>query len=291
MSDDRRLAKTLFDASLDLARSRYLTRLGGVYDFLTVPTRRHSDPPALQEARRLYESGRYAEWVLHLCNTTWFPRFPVEHPLATMLRKDPSIAKRDPGVVDMLLRYLRDAGVTPDDVEAVALLPGKINQHMNGFATWMNGGLRLIDGDGVVTSLPVLTDYAPVVPGPYVVGGGDKFLAKVARTQFSISRPGDKGVDLVARAASGQPVVGEAKLLTDIGGNQDKSLAELVAFLREGGSGDRATRIAIVDGQFWLYFVGGSTKRWARAEGLRQNVQQGKLVLSALLVPELLQSL
>jgi hypothetical protein len=80
-----------------------------------------------------------------------------------------------------------------------------------------------------------------------ILGGNDAVLLNFAKINFNYNK--DKGLDFIGRF-NGKYVLGEAKFITDIGGNQDKSYVDIISTLTADYNG--AISVGIVDGISWL---------------------------------------
>ncbi|MDI9356446.1 MAG: hypothetical protein QM536_05420 [Chitinophagaceae bacterium] len=80
-----------------------------------------------------------------------------------------------------------------------------------------------------------------------ILGGNDAVLLAFAREKFGYNK--GKGLDFIARFNK-KYVLGEAKFITDIGGNQDKSFVDIISTINANYKG--VVSIGIVDGIPWL---------------------------------------
>lgn len=127
------------------------------------------------------------------------------------------------------------------------------------------------------------------MPGPWAIKGkNDKELGDIAR-RLNVERRSNKGVDIVARATSGIPVVGEAKRLCGSGGGQDKSIDEVMGFIEYQTPG--ALRIGVVDGSIWPRYASGQGGSERMRHVYQQASGRGNVVLSALLLPHFLRNI
>lgn len=80
-----------------------------------------------------------------------------------------------------------------------------------------------------------------------ILGGNDAVLLQYAYQNFGYRK--EKGLDFIGRF-NGKYILGEAKFITDIGGNQDKSFVDIITTLNADYNG--AVCIGILDGIPWL---------------------------------------
>ena len=93
-----------------------------------------------------------------------------------------------------------------------------------------------------------------------ILGGNDGVLLQYANKHFGYNK--EKGLDFIGRF-NGKYILGEAKFITDIGGNQDKSFVDIITTLNADYNG--AICIGILDGIPWLtdkskYYTAITTK-------------------------------
>lgn len=286
MHDPILTAKDFFDRSIRLANEDYLDRLDAVYAFAGVAIR----PAALRDIMTLaghWDAGRHEEVVREFLDKGRFRKFPVEHPLATLLRDYPRVILNNPQAVRKLTAYIVSMGLSGQDLADRLLEPAAPSRKTNGFHTWSQAGLPLMV-NGAKTRVPVQSEVDNNIPGPYIVRGADDNALEVrARRYLGVER--EKGIDLLARARSGIWCIGEAKLVTTTGGGQNKSMDELVNFFKLQRPGVLA--VAILDGYPWHKLATSGWRGDARIVALYNEVAKGNLVVSALLIPALLEAL
>lgn len=164
--------------------------------------------------------------------------FPVKDSYVPYLRQDPGAIDRNPATVQRLCGRLYELNLkgTYDGCSA----PIETNQQIGAlFGRWVRSG---------VLGVPLLTAEAFAAnKGNAVLEGGDAELVQFARTRLGYSR--DKGLDFVGRFNK-KYVIGEAKFVTDKGGNQDKSMDDVIAVVSDANVD--AVAIGIVDGVVYI---------------------------------------
>ncbi len=80
-----------------------------------------------------------------------------------------------------------------------------------------------------------------------ILSGNDAVLLSYANENFGYNK--EKGLDFIARF-NGKYILGEAKFISDISGNQDKSFIDIITTLEANYNG--AICIGIIDGIPWL---------------------------------------
>ena len=112
-----------------------------------------------------------------------------------------------------------------------------------------------------------------------ILDGSDSVLKQFAQEHLNYHR--DKGVDLIARF-NGKYVLGEAKLLTDMGGHQNSQFHDAITTLEEKNV--NAVLIAILDG---VLYVKGRSKMFR----FISNQYSDKRIMSSLVLREFLYQL
>lgn len=250
-------------------RSFALVETGGYLDKMVeiyppvLPGPRHIAEARLDAVRDALE---HPDDAALLRTVLQFRRFPFNHPYVSFLRESPHEIARNPVVVGVISRHLREMGL--EEVVEGLRKPKELNRGMGPmFRTWLE------------RQYPFASDPAAleVSPEPVVFLGGSE--EKLRRFANDIGCGIQKRPDFVARAG-GRYVVGEAKWVGTGGGNQDRGFDD--AMKLASSSFPRATTVAVLDGIVWVRESGQMAKRLANFSGN---------ALSALLLRDFLESL
>lgn len=287
--DKNAIARHYFEESLKIARSgHYIVDLNTVYPVNAPGYQTYTDPAALRAVMSALERNDFKTAATLLLDKSRFPRHPLGSWVTTMLRNHPE--QRNPGTINLAAADLRNRGVTPDLIEAACLLPSQANRKTTGFKDWSKAGMPQA---GEMIAIKKTWD---ATEGPWLVARSDTSLTQEAR-KAGVVREGGKNMDLLAKSAHGLVVWGEAKLASDAGGNQDKSIRELLAL---AGS-KSALPVAVLDGDPWLKMslldkISARNERDRKSLNLLRQVShaaqaEGCVFVSALLIPDLLRTL
>jgi hypothetical protein len=165
-------------------------------------------------------------------------KFPIKNSYVSFLRKDAASLLRNPQTVNRLAGSMYEMGL--GRLYEKCTEPKETNTQMRPmFTRWLNSkALGLI---------PVNLDTFLSNNDNAILGGDDAILLNYANKYFGYSK--EKGLDFIGRF-NGKYILGEAKFITDIGGNQDKSYVDIISTLKADYNG--AICIGILDGIPWL---------------------------------------
>jgi hypothetical protein len=281
------LSQTYFARSLACAKSSdYVARLNAIYPVRATQSRFRTDPEALADVMAYLRADNYDAAARVMLDKVKFPRFPLPTWHSTIFRNHPG--QRTDEAIAIVAKYLRCAPLTAEYVEQFCSMPPQANRQTTGFHDWVAAGANLGRGTG----FPVKYFWDDT-DGPWLIRGDDAHL-KIEARQAGIYRDGGKGLDLLAKSVGGQVVWGEAKLLSDTGGNQDKSLRELLGL----GQSKDGVPVAIIDGDPWLKMLilkdlpmDGEDKNAALLHQIHKSAMSGAIFLSALTLPDLLRTI
>jgi len=194
-----------------------------------------------------------------------FRRFPFNHPYVSFLRQSPQEILRNPVVVGVICRRLRDMGV--EGVLDGLQKPKELNRQMGPmFSTWLQRQYPFSPNPDL---------FQASLEAVVFLGGSGEMLRRFANNIGC----GIKQPDFLARVG-GRYVVGEAKWVGTGGGNQDRGFED--ALRLASASFPRAVTVAVLDGIVWVRGRGGQSRRLANFSGN---------ALSALLLADFLESL
>jgi len=165
-------------------------------------------------------------------------KFPIKNSYVSFLRKDNASLLRNPQTVNRLAGSIYQLGL--NKLYEKCTEPKETNTQMGPmFSRWIqNKSLGIV---------PVNLETFLSNNDNAILGGNDAVLLAFAREKFGYNK--EKGLDFIARFNK-KYVLGEAKFITDIGGNQDKSFVDIISTINANYKG--VVSIGIVDGIPWL---------------------------------------
>lgn len=165
-------------------------------------------------------------------------KFPLKNSYVSFLRKDPSSLLRNPQTINRLAGTLYEMGLSR--LYEKCTEPKETNTQMGPmFSRWVQNKSLGIK--------PVALDIFLSNNENAILSGNDAVLLDFAQGHFDYNK--EKGLDFIARF-NGKYILGEAKFITDIGGNQDKSFVDIISTLQADYNG--AISVGIIDGIPWL---------------------------------------
>jgi hypothetical protein len=223
------------ELSIEYANQRsYLDDLFQVYP--TIPEGiRDINQNRWEEIEIAFKNQDNFEMIGHLLK---LKKFPLKNSYVSFLRKDPTSLYRNPQTVNRLAGSIYEMGLSR--LYEKCTEPKETNTQMGPmFYRWLqNKSLGI---------LPVNLETFISNKDNAILAGNDAVLLSFAKVNFGYNK--EKGLDFIGRF-NGKYVLGEAKFITDIGGNQDKSYVDIISTLTANYNG--AISIGIVDGIPWL---------------------------------------
>lgn len=244
------------------ANDNYLDQIFDIYQ-IPYDLPRPINAETRRELERLFNE-RDSRGLIHLLLRQ--QKFPFQDPFVGFLRADAGSIDRNPQTVERLTRILHAMGV--EGIIRGIEEPAQANRRLGALVhRWL---ARL--------PFPRLEEAEFLrAEGPALLMGSNGQLLDFCNRVLHCNlwkRP-----DLVAKGGQ-RYVIGEAKIITTPGGNQDKSFREVMEFIqaREG----EAVRVGIMDGVVWVH-----------EGGLYGTVRQleDEVAFSALLLEDFLESL
>jgi len=164
--------------------------------------------------------------------------FPIKDSYVAYMRKDKGAILRNPKTVKRLCSRLREMGL--DKIWENCSVPKETNRQIGPlFSNWLKKGtlgLPLLDRKSFECS----SEDA-------ILMESDAILKDFAKKQLGYAR--DRRPDFIARVQK-QYIVGEAKFMTDSGGNQNNQFERAKSLLED--TTINATKIAILDGVLYI---------------------------------------
>ena len=247
--------------SIQIAEERdYLDQLSRIYRVQLNPPR-PVDPELIRRITEFHERRQFRELIELLID---HGKFPYREPFLGFLKADRGAMDRNPETIRRISGVLQQ--MQPIRIiEGIEEAPEPDRQFGGHFRQWV----------GMLPYSRLAAEEFLHANTVCVLDGGDATLLNFANDHLNCGL--EKGPDLLAKTSNGY-VVAEAKFITDTGGNQGKSLREILDFIR-AERGD-ALRVGIVDGVIWV-------KRRGKFAVLR-NVEQ--IAMTALLLEEFLRN-
>lgn len=219
------------ELSIDYANQRsYLDDLFLVYP--TIPEGiRDIDQKRWKEIEIAFTNQDNFELIDHLLK---LKKFPLKNSYVSFLRKDPTSLFRNPQTVNRLAGAIYEMGLSR--LYEKCTEPKETNTQMGPmFSRWVHSkalGIKPVP----VAEFLASTENA-------ILSGNDAVLLNFAFTHFGYNK--EKGLDFIARF-NGKYVLGEAKFITDIGGNQNAQFNGTInTIVREG---IKVEKILMLDG-------------------------------------------
>jgi len=173
-----------------------------------------------------------------ISNLLKLKKFPLKNSYVSFLRKDPSSLTRNPQTINRLAGSIYQLGI--NKLYEKCTEPKETNTQIGPmFMRWLYSKALGIIPVNIETFLSNNENA--------ILGGNDAVLLTFAKEKFGYNK--NKGLDFIARFNK-KYVLGEAKFITDIGGNQDKSFVDVISTLKADYKG--VISIGIVDGIPWL---------------------------------------
>ena len=223
------------ELSIEYANQRsYLDDLFQVYP--TIPEgMRDIDQNQWQKIETAFANQDNLELITGLLK---LQKFPIKNSYVSFLRKDYTSLVRNPQTVNRLAGTMYQMGL--DKLYEKCIEPKETNTQMGPmFSRWLQNKSLGIK--------PVSLEIFLSNNENAILGGNDAVLLEFANVHFGYNK--EKGLDFIARF-NGKYVLAEAKFITDIGGNQDKSFVDIITTIKTDYNG--AVCIGILDGIPWL---------------------------------------
>jgi len=171
-------------------------------------------------------------------NLLLLEKFPFKDSYVNFLRLDKNSFDRNPNTINRLAGMIYAVGL--DKLREKSSEPKETNTQMGGkFTHWLN--------KGVLGVKPIEENLFLNSTENAILKGGDKLLTRFAKEHFGYNK--GKGLDFIGRF-NGKYVIGEAKFITAIGGNQGTAFTDVITTVTANING--ATPIGIVDGIPWI---------------------------------------
>ena len=238
----------------------YLDRLQAIY-----PVAPKARVVAGSAIRDIQEAFRKRDREALLKTLLGLERFPYDESYAKYLRADPGAMARNPRTVRRICNLLFEMGV--ERIVAGITAPKEANTRRgHEFKRWIGAGFRFVK----IKSFQSLSQGVAFLDAP------DTDLRDFANAALGAGF--SKRPDFVAKAGT-RYVIGEAKFLSDEGGNQRAAFRDAMAVAAHPTGS--AIKVAVVDGIVWI--KGSSFYRAIEASSIH--------IFSALLLKDFLESL
>ncbi len=219
--------------SIELANAPgYLDRLSEVYRVGPTAPRRLA-PDVQVKLRMAFKGQDRVRLIRALLD---LGRFPVKDPYGAFLKRDPEFVKSNPRTVRRLANRVLALGLG----KAIENLeePIEFNQQIGPlFRRWLHRHFRFV--------APLRFGKSK---GLAFLEGTNGIIMSYANITLGCGL--DRGIDFVAKCGN-RFFIGEAKFITDMGGQQAERLGGIIQrFLRDRRG--NATRVLVVDGVPWI---------------------------------------
>jgi len=165
-------------------------------------------------------------------------KFPFKDSYVSFLRLDPTSFDKNPQTINRLAGMVYATGL--EKLREKSSDPKETNTQMGGkFSNWIN--------KGVLGIFPVEESIFISTNENAILKGGDRKLTDFAKNNLGYNK--NKGLDFVARF-NGKYVIGEAKFISAIGGNQGTAFTDIITTITSELNG--AIAIGITDGIPWI---------------------------------------
>jgi len=250
--------------SIDLADSEgYLDRLEEIYR--VEPAERQVSQDILDSIEKVYDTKDPVNLVKTLLKLK-IEKFPIDHPFIAFLKRSRSAVEKNPKTVKKIGEALLSMSL--DQIFNGLKKPKMASRRMGPmFRNWLpNLGYPLLEEDEILT-------YKKTA----ILKGSDKTLMKFVNKNLGCNEK--KGIDLVVKTPRTY-IIGEAKFLSDVGGEQYEQFSKALDFA-EKKEGRNTVRIAILDGVVWIK---------SKNKMYKEIVNTKATALSALLLKEFIES-
>jgi len=249
--------------SIEVANSEgYLDKLQEIYPIEPVERKVSKEIfNTIEEVYKIKDPIRLVKILLNLK----IEKFPIDHPFIPFLRMNKSAIEKNPKTVRKIGETLLSMSL--DQIFNEIKKPKSASRRMGQmFRNWLPKlGYPVLDENN-------FNKYQGIA----ILEGSDKTLMEFANNKLKCNER--KGIDLVVKTPRTY-IIGEAKLLTDKGGEQYSRLKEALNFAekKEGN----VVRVAILDGVVWI----------PSRNKMHQEVLNTKAIaLTALLLKEFIES-
>lgn len=206
-------------------------------------------------------------------------KFPVKNSYVSFLKSENNfkdVISLNPTTIHEIGMQIKE--LKPDELMFRITMGAEVNRQRGAdFKNWLKDQTK--HGIPHFYDVPKFFAYSD---GPAFFVDTDEKMQEVAKEKFSYIH--NKGIDFLGKDARGNYYIGEAKWLTDSGGTQDRQFENAMATLDARFESDyNVEAIAILDGVIWSDKLKGR-----KSPKTIRRQQSNKIVLSALLLPDLL---
>lgn len=265
--------------SIELANQRdYLDQLFKVYPMSTNLNREITKTDEI-ELRNFIQNRNNTELIKFLLEQVKNKKlvFPFKDSYVRYLFNDFSAIERNPQTVNRLAGKIYSMGA--DETLKAMIRPKETNQQIGPlFKNWIDKG---------VFGVRVVSDAKEFISSNenIIFNSGDGAMVQLARNYLGYNRIREKGLDFIAKF-NGKYVLGEAKFISDLGGNQNNQLDDAIGTMRSNMNiiDSEVIAIAIVDGTPYIRNNGKQHK-------ILTSASDNEVIISSLLLSDYLFSL
>ena len=218
--------------TVQLAREGdYLDRLHEVYPI--EPKKRVVDQKSLDEIRNAFKKR---DEILLLNKLLDLEKFPYDDSYVAFLRKDRSAIKRNPKTVDRIYSTLVEMGIE-GIVQGIAAPKEANTRRGNSFKQWLRAKFRF----------GMLSEFERVKQGIIFLDAPETTLRNYVNSKLGAGF--QKRPDFLAKTGA-RHMIGEAKFLSDLGGNQARGFADAITVAANPAHG--GVKVCVLDGIVWI---------------------------------------
>jgi len=248
--------------TVQLAQSGdYLDRLHEIY-----PVEPKPRVIAKEKIHEIEEAFKKKDKIKLIDKLLDLEKFPYKDSYVAFLRKDRTAIQRNPQTINRIFLVLTSMGLQ-GVIQGVKSPKEANTRRGNSFISWLRKNFDFVG----------LDDFKKSKKGVIFLNASEKELMHYCNNELETGL--QKRPDIVAKVDE-KHVVGEAKFLSDFGGNQGRGFDDAIKVASNPAR--KAVKISLLDGIVWV----------ESKSGLFQSIKNSSLnVFSALLLRNFLQSL
>lgn len=218
--------------SVEFAKKKdYLDRLQEVYP--VEPKKRTIEQKSIDGIRKAFKTGNKAALLNQLLG---LKKFPYKDSYVAFLRKDRTAILRNPKTVDRICKTLTSMGLQ-EVIEGITAEKEANTRRGSSFKQWLKKNFRFVNQKLLENSNKGIVFFDV----------SDTELRDYANSQLGAGY--QKRPDFIAKTGR-KYVVGEAKFLSDSGGNQTGGFRDAISVA--SSPAHRAVKVCVLDGIIWI---------------------------------------
>ncbi len=218
--------------TLDLVKTQdYLDKLQTIYPQEDIDRDLDEESLfAISKAFDIKDDNKLLELALN------FDKFPYKDSYVGFLRKDRTSIERNPDTVDRICKNLYDMGIN-GIIDGLKTSKEANRRRGNQFSDWLKNNFNFVDKENFLSSKE----------GIVILDASESEAKYFCNNEMGVAL--QKRPDIVAKANT-KYVIGEAKFLSQSGGNQDRGFDDGMALVKNPAG--NAYKIFILDGIYWI---------------------------------------